>query len=158
MDLHGYNAPTAYTQDEVVKERIWSGIITLVEAGSLVTVRAVRHELKNNAPDCHRRFRNVWGKFVKRDTPPLLIEAGQILDSYPSLVRSLDRRTNDREPADPYIIAYALLNAGVRVVTNELPKSRRSPNNRSGYRIPDVCDDLNLGWMSLADLVRAENL
>ncbi len=64
---------------------------------------------------------------------------------------------SDREPADPYIIAYAEINC-VTVVTDELLKEDRSQNNKSGDHIPDVCDALGIDWLYLQDFAAIENL
>jgi hypothetical protein len=54
---------------------------------------------------------------------------------------------------DPFLIAYALLDASARcVVTTEVSKPKRMRGNR---HIPDVCNQLGIQWMDSFALVRA---
>ena len=87
----------------------------------------------------------------------MLVEVIEIQDQFPDLVDDLYTRSNTREPADPFIIAYAKLNSGVVVVTNEKPKSLRSKNNRK-TKIPDVCDFYDIPCCNLHKFVTLEEL
>ena len=52
---------------------------------------------------------------------------------------------------DPFLIAYALAAEDRVVVTKETPRPRAQRANR---KIPDVCDTLNLKWMTDFELYR----
>ena len=53
--------------------------------------------------------------------------------------------------ADPWVIAYARALGGI-VVSEE----RRRSSGRGGVKIPDVCDGLGIGHLSLLELLRKE--
>ena len=88
-----------------------------------------------------------------------MIRAAEIRDQFPSLLPHLDRIPSDREPADPYIIAYAQMH-DLTVVTNELHRSDRTRSNKSGDHVPDVCEGLSpkVEWLYLAEFAAIEHL
>ena len=158
IDLDGgLGQPTALTTDDATREYVWGEVIILIEAGRLVTVFEVMKEVKRYAPDAWERLKG-YKKFVSRRTPSRLILAGQIIEDYPDLVDDLDARTHTKEPGDPYVIAYAELNQGVVVVTNEKAKHERSKNNKKGTHIPDVCLEKGIPCKKLDELVTEEGM
>ena len=157
MDLYGFNQATALTQDPAARDIAWTNLMAMIEAGEVVTVYAAKNELERRARPCFFRLKPLFPKFVKRDSAQLIERAGDICSVFPSLVKRMDMLSSDREPADPYIIAYAEIN-DVTVITDELQKEDRSQNNKSGDRIPDVCDALGVEWLYLRDFAAIVNL
>lgn len=156
MDFHGYNTHSAYTADAVEKERVWLEIEDMIRESRLVTVRAVWPELQRYVPECCERLKLLRKTFVKADTAELLIRAGQLVELYPTLVPDLNERPNTREPADPYIIAYAELFTA-QIVTSEKHKWEVS-RHKNNEHIPDVCDALGLNeiYHSVHEFVQIE--
>ena len=157
MDLQGYNVGSEITVDENVRECLWQGLERLIDDKRLLTVRAVRDELKRRAPICYDRLKPRFRRFVVRDSVGLFTEVIRIQDTYPALVRDLEKRTNGRDPADPYLVAHAKLNGHV-LVTSELGRSQRTRNNRRGIHIPDVCSTESIICKNLIDLITEESL
>ena len=71
-----------------------------------------------------------------------------IIDNYPRLMRV---ETNS-SLADPWVIALAMQYQYGVVVTEEQPAG-----NLSDPKIPDVCKDLGVEWLTIAGLVKREN-
>lgn len=157
LDLDGYNQDTAFTNDVQVKERIWGGVLRLIQAERLVTVRAVRDEIERKAPSIVERLQPVWSIFTQSDSIELFAETQRVIAQFPNLVPNIDKLAANRDPGDPYVIAYARL-TGARVVTNELPKELRTRNSRKEIHIPDACRVRGLQWDSLRDFVAFEDL
>ncbi len=156
MNLQGYNKGTAFTQNPKEREAAWANLVTMIQTGRVVTVFAAKGELERRSRDCYYRLKPYLRVFAKHDTTELIIRAGQICEQFPTLVPRFDQLI-DREPADPYLIAYGEIN-GVTVVTDEKHKKDRTPQNRSGDHIPDVCDALNVDWLYFRDFAAIEKL
>lgn len=61
----------------------------------------------------------------------------------------------DQIGKDPFLMAYCLGNPARTVVTKEVSK----PSKQRGHRrIPDVCNDLGIGWMDDFEFYRIRNL
>lgn len=71
-----------------------------------------------------------------------------ILSQYPKLI-NVEKSTS---LADPWVIALAMRYQRGVVVTEEQPTG-----DLANPKIPDVCKDLGLGWLTIADLVKREN-
>lgn len=80
-----------------------------------------------------------------------------LLDEVPQWAEEISQAKYTREPADAYIVALANIR-GFMVVTNEKHRNDRSRNNRRGIRIPDVCDQVGVPWLYLADFIATERL
>jgi len=60
----------------------------------------------------------------------------------------------DQIGKDPFLMAYCLGNPDRFVVTKEVSKPSKQRANR---RIPDVCNDLSIGWMDDFEFYRIRN-
>ena len=72
----------------------------------------------------------------------------QIVNNWPEFV---PQESADGVWADPYVIAFAVVNNGT-VVTGE---ARVGQNARRPH-IPNICDALDLKWTNLLGLLRCE--
>ncbi len=80
----------------------------------------------------------------------------EIINKHPAWAKG----DGGREVADPYIIAFAK-EQGMVVVTEELPFDKTKPGaerkrRSSGPKIPDVCKEMGVEYMTLLSLFRNE--
>lgn len=131
-------------------ERIWTGILSLVENGRAMTVEPVYGELERGAPDTYKRLRQYrTTPFMIRMTEQLRREDVKIVQelckSFPKLCR---HSQHNRQAADSWLIAAANTR-NLTVVTEE---------GRGLQAIPKVCESLDIPCIALLDLVLREGL
>jgi len=81
---------------------------------------------------------------------PTLVQ--QVLDGY---APDLSDSELEEIGQDPFLIAYALANTPLRsVVTKEVSRPSKRRANR---KVPDVCDDLGVRWMTDFEFFRVLN-
>ena len=122
----------------------------------MATVYAAKEEIKRRCPNVLARLEALPAFFLS-DTPALMAEVANVFAASPDWQRKIQRQKPNRDPADPYLVAMATL-TGFVVVTTEKHRNDRTPNNRTGDRIPDVCQRRGVAWHYLTDFVRVENL
>ncbi|MGI9156666.1 MAG: DUF4411 family protein [Marmoricola sp.] len=126
---------------------IWDGIAVLANQGVVRAVDEVKRELARKEDETY-----TWAKGVKGLFTPLhediQIATSAVLAAHPKLLGIGGRR--DRNAADPFVVALALARGGT-VVTQEEPRDLNKP------RIPDVCDAMNVPWMTLPQFVDAQD-
>lgn len=117
-----------------------------VEQGQLATVPMVAEELKRHSPGSHTKLTAIQNFVVPRITG-LAATVAEITEQFPDFVAE----DVEREPADPWIVAFAVRNR-LTVVTNEFPTSfRRKPG---APRIPDVCQAFELECIEVDEFLR----
>lgn len=123
---------------------LWSNIEDMISAGEIRCVDVVRDELGKRDDDAKR-----WSDTQEDLFLPLEVEIQTavtgILADHPKLMG----KGAGRNAADPFVIALAAARGGT-VVTEERLRNRDHP------RIPDVCDALNVPWMSLVGFVQEQ--
>ena len=124
---------------------IWDAIEDMIRAGQVQAVDEVKRELKRKSDEA-----NAWAKRCSHMFVPLSREiqlsTREILAAHPRL---LGQGGGPRNGADPFVIALAHARGGT-VVTQEIPRNINKP------RIPDVCIDMDIPWMTLPDFVDAQ--
>jgi predicted nucleic acid-binding protein len=125
---------------------LWARIDALIETNRLVSSEEVLQELERKEGDAL----HVWAVERNHCFLPLDEEiqrhAVSIMATHPRLV---DGRTG-KSFADPWVIATAQ-SRGCAVVTGEKPTGH--PDRP---KIPDVCKNMGIRWLSVTDLIRAE--
>ena len=117
-----------------------------VEEGQLATVPMVADELKRHSPGSHIKLTAI-PKFVVPRFTGLVAAVGEICKQFPDFVHE----DAEHEPADPWVVAFAVRNR-LTVVTNEFSTSfRRKPG---APRIPDVCQAFELECIELDEFLR----
>jgi hypothetical protein len=124
---------------------IWDAIEDMIRSGQVQAVDEVKRELKRKSDEA-----NAWAKRCSNMFVPLSREVQlstrEILAAHPRL---LGQGGGPRNGADPFVIALAHARGGT-VVTQETPRNINKP------RIPDVCIDMGIPWMTLPDFVDAQ--
>ena len=129
-----YANPMRFT---TYREQIWTFLENKVDSDKLKTVPQVWGELEFNDPAAWERLRPRRNQFLlpsEHDTDLRIIN---ILSKYPKLVDKNQHYT--RDPADPYLIAYAQ-KWGLPIICDEKPLEQRIGARKSKrLMIPDVC-------------------
>jgi hypothetical protein len=157
-DLSGENRDTPFTLDDVLRERVWQGLKRLIEEGRLVTSSKIRPEMKKWHPLAYRRLQPFKGSFFLRDSPEILGALKAVFAVAEQRTRRyIANRAPNKEVADPYLIAIAMLR-GYEVVTSEKARSERPANRRKEENIPDWASKVGVKAIHLDELVRREGL
>lgn len=124
---------------------IWDAIEAMIRNSQVRAVDEVKRELRRKSDEANAWAKRCSGLFVplSRDIQE---STREILAAHPRLLGS---GGGPRNGADPFVIALAHARNGT-VVTQETPRNITKP------RIPDVCDDLGIPWMTLPAFVDAQ--
>ena len=123
----------------------WDRLEAMIEDGKIVAPEEVRIELERKDDEILDWTNQRRYMFVPIDIP--VQEAVlTILARFPRLV---DTRKN-RSGADPFVVALAMVR-GLAVVTYERPSGNLARPN-----IPDACGVLDIGCISLLEMMRRE--
>ena len=125
---------------------LWVAIEKLIAGGRLVAPEIVLHELTKKEEPTAAWAKQNSGLFVPM-TFEIQEKAKSIVETYEGLVDP----ERERGAADPFVIATAMVR-GFAVVSGE---TRRTKSNKP-WRIPDVCDALNIRSMRVLDVIQAE--
>lgn len=123
---------------------VWEGIEQMVALGQVRAVDEVKIELAKKSDESKNWATRCKGLFVPL-TGDIQIATSNILAMHPKLLGIGGARNG----ADPFVIALALARNGA-VVTQEEPRNLNKP------RIPDVCEAMNIPWMTLPQFVNAQ--
>ncbi|MEI5675747.1 MULTISPECIES: DUF4411 family protein [unclassified Nocardioides] len=125
---------------------IWDAIEGMIHTGQVRAVDEVKRELKRKSDEA-----TVWAKRCSDMFVPLSrdiqLATRDILARHPRLLGS---GGGPRNGADPFVIALAYARDGT-VVTQETPRNINKP------RIPDVCEEMGVPWMTLPQFVDAQD-
>lgn len=155
-DLEAISESTKYNCSDEEREQIWVAIEGMAGDGRLVTVHAARDEFKRKCPQAFERLDPLT--FFMQDTIPLWTELQNVFTHSPRWQHvSADRTRHTRDKADWYLVALARLE-GRTLVTNELHRSERTPNNRNKDCIPDVCQRMGVRWLKLQEFIEEVGL
>ena len=121
---------------------IWEAIEDMIRAGQVRAVDEVKRELSRKSDEANAWSKRCPGLFVPLSRE-IQLATREILAKHPRL---LGQGGGSRNGADPFVIALAHDRGGT-VVTQETPRNLNKP------RIPDVCDDLDIPWMTLPEFV-----
>lgn len=126
-------------------QSVWEGIEQMIALGQVRAVDEVKHELGKKSDEATAWAKGCRGLFVPlaRD---IQIATSEILAEHPRL---LGIGGGPRNSADPFVIALARARGGT-VVTQEIPRHLNKP------KIPDVCDALQIPWMTLPQFVNSQ--
>jgi hypothetical protein len=126
-------------------ERMWTGMISLVEQELVKTSEFVWRELRSGAPQIAERLVNYHDLLVEPISVEIGLQAGLINQQFPKMCHP----TSATERADPWIIAIAKVH-GAMVVTEEDGKKRPEA------KIPFACSKLGVKVISLRELLENE--
>jgi hypothetical protein len=138
-----------------VAKGFWDKVKELAQAGSIISIDKVKHELYDKNDDLE-----IWCKanlpedFFK-DSADALMEYGRVSAwAYsrkpPYLPKALTEFL-DADEADAFLVAYALMDPSQRfLVTHEIS----APNKIGKVKIPDCCDALGVRHMSTIQMFR----
>jgi len=124
---------------------LWAQIEDAIVAGQIRSVDEVQRELARRDDDA-RQWADAQGDLFVPLELPIQQSATQILNLHPRLVSQGGRRS----AADPFVIALAMVNNGT-VVTEET-----ASGNINKPRIPDVCDELGVPYLTLMGYIEAQ--
>jgi hypothetical protein len=142
-----------YNPDEQAK--VWARLDDLVRHGNLKLTTDVKGELRRmGSGSAVRRLAAYSGHKVQRRTNALRVTYQQVVASHLNGNHPVVRPEWVRDPADPWLVAYAKL-YGYTIITDELPAAlHRTRSKRQKVFIPDLCGALAppLPWFHLRDL------
>jgi len=139
------------------REQIWICLENMIDTDELKTVHQVWAELEYNDPDSCKRLAPRRDHFIiptDHDTDIFIIN---IISKYPKLV---DHRLHyTREPADPYLVAYAK-KWNVPIISDEKPLQQRIGKRKSRHiTIPDVCQlETDMTCMLLEEFLKSKEV
>ncbi|AZI43248.1 DUF4411 family protein [Deinococcus psychrotolerans] len=115
-------------------DHIWSAIDGAIKSGSMITDSTVQMELdKHNSP-AKEWVKTQMGLVIPMSNE-IFVCAQEIMARCPSLVDP----ESERNHADPFIIAAALIKDGV-AVSDEKPRKQQSDR----CKVPDACDEFGV--------------
>jgi hypothetical protein len=121
---------------------VWDAVIAEIEGDKLKSVRQVTDELERRFPAVHSKLKPYKKTLLVPDTelyaPDVIAEMREIQKHHPSLIKAM----SGGNPADPFLIAVAKSKLAV-VITDE-----KSKGDGHKSRIPYVCTNRNVGWIS----------
>ena len=116
----------------------WAALDDLIQNGELISSTEIMDELKDDDL-------KAWAKQHKECFLPLTrdvqAKTTEVLTQFPTLIKI---RSTGNSNADPFLIATAALQGGT-IVTNE----RLGDSKTKDYKIPNVCQALNIPYMNL---------
>lgn len=123
---------------------LWSNIEAMIATGAIRAIDEVERELAKKDDDACQWAKSQPGFFlpINEQVQRAVLD---ILRAHPKLVG----KGNQRNAADPFVIALAMVNEGA-VVTQEREVSLSKPH------IPDVCNALEVPCLSLVDFVQEQ--
>ena len=120
------------------RSEIWNFIEKQISLDRLKTVRQVWGELQYNDPDSTNRLQRYHSQMILPSENDTELRIINILSKYPKLVDKNQHYT--REPADPFLIAYAQ-RLGIGIICDEKPlRERKGARKNKRIMIPDVCE------------------
>ncbi len=127
----------------------WKNFRNLITSPKGIAIELVGHELRKKDDGCYK-----W--FAEEDQEYFFIEISEAVQNEVTQMMSnpnYQRLVEERKGVfgtDPFVIALAKVE-GLTVVTGEKPtRNIRKP------KIPDVCDDMGVEWISILGLMREE--
>ena len=137
------NAAHQYNMAKSTFFPVWEKINSMVESGNLITSVEIKDKLKDEDID-------NWAKHHSDIFMPLTEEVQretvEVLKKYPTLIQI---KSSGNSNGDPFLIATALLYNGIVVTDEKLGDTK----NQKAYKIPNVCNELNIEWMGLRNFI-----
>ena len=157
-DLSGESRVTSFTSDAALRGRVWQGFERLIKEGRLITSSKIRPEMQKWHPLAYKHLQPFKGSFFLRDSPEILETLKAVFAVAEERTRRyITSRSANKEVADPYLIAIAMLR-GYEIVTSEKARSERPDNRRKEEKIPDWAPKVGVKAIHLDELVRRECL
>ena len=132
------DAARNYNMSKKSFSHIWAALDDLIQNGELISSTEIMDELKDDDL-------KAWAKQHKECFLPLTrdvqAKTTEVLTQFPTLIKI---RSTGNSNADPFLIATAALPGGT-IVTNE----RLGDSKTKDYKIPNVCQALNIPYMNL---------
>ena len=132
------DAARNYNMSKKSFSHIWAALDDLIQNGELISSTEIMDELKDDDL-------KAWAKQHKECFLPLTrdvqAKTTEVLTQFPTLIKILSTGNSN---ADPFLIATAALQGGT-IVTNE----RLGDSKTKDYKIPNVCQALNIPYMNL---------
>ena len=132
------DAARNYNMSKKSFSHIWAALDDLIQNGELISSTEIMDELKDDDL-------KAWAKQHKECFLPLTrdvqAKTTEVLTQFPTLIKI---RSTGNSNADPFLIATDALQGGT-IVTNE----RLGDSKTKDYKIPNVCQALNIPYMNL---------
>lgn len=144
--LHGWRR--AYPPDIVTFRPIWKMFDKLIEQGRIGVSIEVLREIEKKDDEVAEWCGERKESFAVDVDLAVQGKLKVILDKFPRMVM----KKGTRNAADPFVIATALRKEPACIVVSEEEDdgSERNP------KIPFVCDEMNVQWINLVELIRRE--
>lgn len=126
---------------------VWVKLDELIDKKILIATEEVLYELERKHDDVFKWAKHRENMFVPHNMD-IQLYVKNILN-HPQH-KYLTKHIKNRTSADPFVIALAQLER-CTVITAEIPT-----NNPEKPRIPDVCKNLNIEWITILDLFKEQ--
>jgi hypothetical protein len=137
IDLGRHNPPDIWVS-------LWKQIDAAIVAGTIRSPEEVLHEVAAGMDGLDGLLKKRAGLFVPLDDATM-IAVGQVTDGCNGLIDP----ASDRNRADPFVVALAMVREGT-VVTKE--RARKGSSGRP--RIPDACAQFSVPCLHWFDFLR----
>jgi len=128
---------------------VWENLSNYADSGLIISPEEVLIELERGGDEIYEWARNHSSMFLQPDAE-VQAEVARIVNTWQS---SVPTTSQDGVWADPYVIAFAVVN-GSMVITGE----NRVGSNARILKIPNICDTLGIPCDNLLGLLRAQGL
>lgn len=136
----------------------WTALLTHAEQGRIQSLDRVKAEIDRQNDDLQswsdRNFRQYYQSSVRSD----------VLGNYKAIIRwgyssghyrsAAKRELADAKRADAWLVAYAMAEPNIVLVTNELD----NPLQKNKVPIPSVCAAFRVPWIDPFDMLRQLNV
>ena len=139
IHINRYHPPDIFTS-------LWSRLLESVSSGHLLSPDEVLHELEKGVDDLAERLKRIDRLFVALEEE-VQFAVSRVMKECPGLCDV----EADRNRADPFVIALAMVRSGT-VVSAE----GRRRSNVARPRIPDACERVGVAHIDWFGFLRAQ--
>ena len=140
FDLRDYYPPDVFPS-------IWNLILQMFEEGTMFSVKEVFYELKDYQ-DYWKKYEDCFIELSDFDNLNFIMSDSK----FEVFQKQGLKKSNDDKWADPYLIACAMGDENLTILTEE------SLNNNAQSKIPYVCNELGIGCVNIIGLLKDMNL
>ena len=125
----------------------WDHLDELMNSEGIIIIEEVVRELDNKQDELVRWVKERPAAICELDEESQM-GARKVLAAHPKMMKI----RKQRPVADPFVVGLAQVRGAV-VVTDEHPTGKLAKPT-----IPDVCDDLGIGWTNILGFIRQESI
>jgi hypothetical protein len=125
----------------------WKNLHLAITNGTIHIIESVKDEISHFDNEVLTWVETLEEDIFTKVNNPIISHVATIVEKCPKLINAAE----NKDEADPYVIALAMLNKGT-VVTQENMSNTVKPNQKK-IKIPNACKELNIKCISLTDMI-----